>query len=794
MKKVNIKIAGLALLAAVGFTACSTDFLEEKQNYDLTTPEGVYSDYTGSLGRVNDCYSFCLPNSAGDPGWRYTSSGKSDVWSKCTEEYSGFGVFVDPTNPLNTLTGTEVPDYYQGADASNIQNNVWGLIRNLNDAIIGIENGGLTEREKNELLGQLYFLRAWRYFLLWKWYGGVPIITDLPAFDSSADRPRNTAREVFEFIIDELDKAADMLEPFTGAGQWTTGENYGRVTTGTALGLKSRVLVWWCSPLFNRENDVERYKAAYEMMKADYPRIKACGYGQSRPGPGFDGGTGWGATIKDWANQFNVIGEKAHGGTGGYEEVFFARFNNLSSGTPDYSRNNNWEHSVRPKNILGGGGQTPSAMIVDLFPMADGKRPASYNSYTKLEASSVAYDKDHPFIGRDLRFYRTFGFPGLNWPFNGTSYADGKNNNPRTTGTNYILWNYLWYIDEAKVNDPNASETYGADNLLNNVKGMYVTKRSGWDKQTYTYNGLDAGGLGFKYSYQNWIELRFTEVLLNLAEIACGAGELGATEFGALLQLQKVRAAAGYAENSSLQDKGHALLAPEYQYTNYGLGTGVGTDANATMAAILYERQIEFAFEGKRFDDMRRWLLFDGGVNFASIGAKPLTGWGGNTCSYLGFEPFNGQRRGNLEFQVKPSINGGVGGKDWTTGDWDGAPDPVAQKYMKDNACDYAAFESWRNGLAIKPNNMGRHDNTKLDTALEKLKTDFYEPYLQRKEKKGDALNSDQTTTGMTITFLPRYYFLGVNSTNQERNPNFVQTVGWEDVYGRGNLFDPLAE
>ena len=38
MKKVNIKIAGLALLAAVGFTACSTDFLEEKKNYDLANP------------------------------------------------------------------------------------------------------------------------------------------------------------------------------------------------------------------------------------------------------------------------------------------------------------------------------------------------------------------------------------------------------------------------------------------------------------------------------------------------------------------------------------------------------------------------------------------------------------------------------------------------------------------------------------------------------------------------------------------------------------------------------------
>ena len=103
MKKVNIKIAGLALLAAVGFTACSTDFLEEKKNYDYTTPEGVYNDYTGALGRVHDCYSFCLPNASGTPGWQHTSTGKSDDWSKCTEEYSGFGIFVNPQNAPSCL-------------------------------------------------------------------------------------------------------------------------------------------------------------------------------------------------------------------------------------------------------------------------------------------------------------------------------------------------------------------------------------------------------------------------------------------------------------------------------------------------------------------------------------------------------------------------------------------------------------------------------------------------------------------------------------------------------------------
>ena len=32
------------------------------------------------------------------------------------------------------------------------------------------------------------------------------------------------------------------------------------------------------------------------------------------------------------------------------------------------------------------------------------------------------------------------------------------------------------------------------------------------------------------------------------------------------------------------------------------------------LAAVLYERQIELAYEGKAFDDLRRWMLFDGGT------------------------------------------------------------------------------------------------------------------------------------------------------------------------------------
>lgn len=831
MKKVNIKIAGLALLAFVGFTSCSTDFLEEKIDYEHADPE-LYNDYAGALARVADCYARALPNPGGNPGWQYNSTGKADDWSKCTEEYAGFGIWVDPNKNLTTASG--LPDYFQG-DKSNIQNNPWGLIRNINDTILGIEGSTLAQEQKDELLGQCHFLRAWRYWILVQWFGGVPIIKDLPPFVAESVTPRSSAKECIQFIIDELDLAADLLQNATGSGQWMSGDNYGRVTTGTALALKGRVLTWWCSPLFNRSQDTERYAAAYAEMVEDLTRIEACGYGLYK-------GDNAGNTMKHWANMFQLPFDT----DAKKEAVFFARFNSVApGGRPDFARNNGWEQHIRPKNAYGGGGTAPSAMIVDLFPMRDGKLPDN-SRYTKLPAAQAGdayeYDPQHPFVNRDMRFYRTFGFPGIVWPHQGSNVKNNTNY-PYESGSEYELWNYVWYLNADDVESATSSNAYGADGLLKTVKGIYVTKRSTGDAYAYSFANADKGldHDGYSLSYASYLELRFAEVLLNLAEVACGANELAAAEG----YLQKIRTRAGYTAD-----------------TNYGLPTGM--DQGTLFGAILYERQIELAFEGKRFDDMRRWLLFDGGVNFNQIPGAPaswsLSGWGGNTCEYVGYKPLNGERRENMEFQVKPSIENGIGGDDWaqytkTNGEEDieANPDPIFKYIYKkvsaavktaqgaeiDKTDDdmaeaewatlfdegdetlnaillnimkkvkigktpaksyWESYKEWRKGYRMKLNdmkyggNIGK--NQELENEAKDLRDNFYKPFLQRKMKRGDGRNSDNTVTGMVVTYQPRYYLIGLNSGALGANPTLEQTIGWENTE-KGNAngtFDPLAE
>ena len=136
--KNSIKYFGFLLLGAAALTSCSDKFLEDKQNYDATGQD-VYNYYVGAKGRINDLYGWCLPNVA-DLNWQYPSVGRGDEAGKSTEEYTGFSKFVDGENaPMNSATTTnQVEDYFGGAVMDNVQQAVYGAIRNINNAIEGI--------------------------------------------------------------------------------------------------------------------------------------------------------------------------------------------------------------------------------------------------------------------------------------------------------------------------------------------------------------------------------------------------------------------------------------------------------------------------------------------------------------------------------------------------------------------------------------------------------------------------------------------------------------------------------
>lgn len=738
MKKA-IKYIGFGFATVIAFSACSDEFLQEKKNYD-NAQSNIYNYYSGASARLADLYSWCLPT-VGDIGWNNPSMGSNDMCSKATEEYAGLSELVDEENTLVSNSQTNsVPDFFQ-QQQNNIQASVYGRIRNVNDCIEGIQAGTLTEEQKNELLGQAYFLRAWCYYNLFKWYGGVPLVKNTadPVTDNFTDR--SSSKETMEFIISDLDLAASKLGTTKMASS-----NYGRVSGGTALALKGRVLLLWASPLFNRANDKTRWTTAYETMKKDLETIDACGYGLYTNNS--SGAVGGAFSEQFLQSSFNQ------------EAVFVTLYNQVANDDGlDIQKNNSWERGIRPSNT-GGGGKTASAYLINLFPMKDGRRPSNLanedangvDTYTKLEVSAKTYNPEFPFIDRDPRFYHTFGFPGFRWAYSGdASLKDARN---PSDGANYTLWNYVWYVDKDDEGNIDSGNSYGADNLFSSKCGVYVRKKSDDldinTKPLYQYMATYTKGAAPFFSAAPLIELRYAEVLLNLAEVACMSDHMDE----AVGYIQQIRARAGYiAEN------------------NYGLQADLASDPATCMSAILYERQIEFAYEGKRFDDMRRWMLFDGGANLPTGAPESWrpTGWDGNTCTWLGVAPFNGQTRYNIEFRTANKY--GVGGKTQQADS-----DPLVKAGV------------------VRPNGVDLRLADQLDNQLSTLQK-WYANNLKFQRKRGDGYyqTGDKVGESKKVYFNPKYYFFGLSSGAQSGNKGLKQTIGWEATVNEAT-FDPLAE
>lgn len=140
------------------------------------------------------------------------------------------------------------------------------------------------------------------------------------------------------------------------------------------------------------------------------------------------------------------------------------------------------------------------------------------------------------------------------------------------------MWTYYFYSDTAR-KSTKSTESSGATS-----SGFYC--RKGVDPNISLTN--------LPYSGTDWQEIRYAEVLLNQAEAAAMIGNSNV----AYDDLITIRKRAGIEAG----DDGM-----------YGLTSGLVR--NDLAMAVLYERQIELAYEGKRFWDLRRWKLLESVMN-----------------------------------------------------------------------------------------------------------------------------------------------------------------------------------
>lgn len=130
---------------------------------------------------------------------------------------------------------------------------------------------GITEERKQQIVGEALFLRAYHYYTLVKYFGGVPLYTE---FISSTDpsetrKPRNTVDEVYTQIITDLTEAANYLPDTYGNDD---SVNKARATKGAVNALLATVYAQMPNPdydaVITHANAVINSPAGYSLLSS----------------------------------------------------------------------------------------------------------------------------------------------------------------------------------------------------------------------------------------------------------------------------------------------------------------------------------------------------------------------------------------------------------------------------------------------------------------------------------------------------------------------------------------------
>lgn len=451
-------------------------------------------------------------------------------------------------------SGVNLGQYQQGIidPASTYVNLNYTFIDKTNYFIDQLENipaSVLTPDLKNRLTAEAKFWRAWSYWGMVSAVGGVPLIlrTQNAADPDSLKVPRSKTSVCVAQILKDLEDASQSL-PAT-----YNGVDYGRITSVAALGMKARVLLWYASPLFNPTNDAARWQEAYTAAKAAVQAADAAGYG----------------LLPDYRSIWYSANK---------EHIMVNQFY-----YPDHYMNFN---AIRPLPFTNGNTNTDQPILSLL--LAYPKRDGSPMELDKNQLSNTTYNAQFLndfYTNRDDRFYATIYYGGTVYP------TPDVNTIGMTSPRSHTYWNaWTW--------KPGSTPSYvlsmrdgsyqGISPLIQNgdengVTGFFA--RKGLDT-TLDRNQLVGVASGAK---SWWSPMRYAELLMNFGEAANEAGNIDE----ALDVLYQIRERAGIA--AGVDGK-------------YGITAASKEDIRE---AYISERQAEFAFEGFRFNDLRRWKRYD---------------------------------------------------------------------------------------------------------------------------------------------------------------------------------------
>ena len=259
MKDMKIKNIWSLVAAAVVLVSCG-DKMDYKE-YSVYDEDYVKTTFARSAGLVTSAYNdldYDFGNYSGallasatdeavyshsgnaiekfyDGGWSASSNNDASLWTKCWRGISYANLFLDKFKD-----------------------------ETFEDYILDLDYKAEIHQYQN-LQYEARFLRAYYYFLLVRSFGGVPLITANLDANEANTQPRVSSDEIFQFIISECAAIQDLIvKDYSDLGnlQLKSKNETGRANNLAVLALKARAALYYASPLFNANNDKERWHQA----------------------------------------------------------------------------------------------------------------------------------------------------------------------------------------------------------------------------------------------------------------------------------------------------------------------------------------------------------------------------------------------------------------------------------------------------------------------------------------------------------------------------------------------------
>ncbi|KAA6350772.1 RagB/SusD family nutrient uptake outer membrane protein [termite gut metagenome] len=610
--KILKKIIVLAVIAIL--TSCD-DYIDVVPD-NIPTMDNAFTMRIEAEKYLFTCYSY-LPRHASVINCPVFFGG--DELVPASDYASGLSPYYLPTGRQG-LTTTYM-NYWDGFNGGQLQRSGndndptdrKGAYVAIRDCNIFLENIGkvpdLTEIERQRWIAEVQFLKAYYHFWLVKQYGPIIITeTNIP-IDANMDEAkpfRNTLDDCFEYIVNKLEEVIEneqLPDRITNEAQ-----ELGRVTKMIARALKAEVLITRASPLFNgntyyvglkdsrnieifnpvktedekRQRWVDASEACLEAINFAHTLGYKLYYYTSPEYPNLSNDT------KAKLNIRMAITDKWN------EEILWGDANNWVGG----GGNRDLAMQALPRGLNGDGNNTTQRnnhavpiKIAEQFYTKNGVPITeditwSYEDRYKLRVASSdekyllkeGYTTASLNFDREIRYYASLGFDGAIW------FGQGKTDDNATCSV------------EAKFRQNCANQVFHSWNST----GI-------WPKKMVHFKTVvQTGTSGYTSVNYPFPIIRLSSLYLWYAEALNESGETNPDNIFEYVDLVRERA---------------SLKGVVESWKDYSIEKDKPTTLVGRRQIIQQERLIEFAFEGQRYWDLRRWMRAHIEV------PKPLTGW-----------------------------------------------------------------------------------------------------------------------------------------------------------------------